>query len=91
MRYHENKGFGDNNMIAETVLKRLLNSNLTGDKLVELLTGMEAMLNLSDAAQGSLVLGYVEDLKTIKVGDFIPTITLSLVRYTGAEENVHES
>lgn len=72
-------------MIVDDVLKRLLSANLTGEKLTELLTGMAASMNLSDAAQVNLILGYVENWRTIKPGDFIPTITLSLTRYTGIE------
>lgn len=72
-------------MIANDVLKRLLSADLTGEKLTGLLTGMAVSMNLSDAAQANLILGYVEDLKSIKSGDLIPTITLSLTRYIGDE------
>jgi len=75
-------------MISDVILKRLLGADLTGEKLTGLFTGMSNMMLLSDAAQASMVLGYVDDLKQIKPGDFIPSITISLVRYTGAEDTL---
>lgn len=74
-------------MIADDVLKRLVSADLTGEKLTGLLTGMAVSMNLSDAAQANLILGYVENWRDIKPGDFIPTITLSLTRYIGVEND----
>ncbi len=73
-------------MLSDTVLKRLLGADLTGDKLTGLFTDMANMMILSDAAQASLVLGYVDDLRELQPGDFIPTITMSLTRYTEVKD-----
>jgi hypothetical protein len=48
-------------MITDDVLKRLVSADLTGEKLTGLLIGMAVSMNLSDAAQANLILGYVEN------------------------------
>ena len=73
-------------MIPETAISRLSAASLNGDYLVELFKELENMVELTDVPQVSLVLGYIDNPNEIKMGDFLPSITLSLTRFVGESE-----
>ncbi len=68
-----------------SAMNRIKQARIDADSLVQIFTNLRDSAEVAETEQAALTLGFTAD-KDLKVGDYIPTFTLSIVKAT--EEHV---